>query len=97
MLGRPRDRELPSEVLKKKQSWKDRGKKENSRRTRSPSVGNNLCMCYGCRKALEAKAALYDRLCEGEGLRGRGSDSEGEEEEEGRYMVDFTRKIVEEV
>ena len=28
-------------------------------------------------------------------MRGGGSDSEGEEE--GRYMVDFTRKIVEEV
>lgn len=54
-----------------------------------------ICMCYACRKALEAKAALYDRLCGGEGLRGRGSDSEEEEEE--RYMVDFTRKIVEEV
>lgn len=49
-----------------------------------------------CRKALEAKAALYDRLCEGEGVRGGGSGSEGEDEE-GRYMVDFTRKIVEEV
>ena len=54
--------------------------------------------CNGHRKALEAKAALYDRLCEGEGLRRGGSDdSEGEEEEEGRYMVDFTRKIAEEV
>lgn len=29
-------------------------------------------------------------------MRGGGSGSEGEEEE-GRYMVDFTRKIVEEV
>lgn len=46
------------------------------------------------RKALEAKAALYDRLCGGEGV--TQSDSEGEEEE-GRYMVDFTRKIIEEV
>ena len=54
--------------------------------------------CNGHRKALEAKAALYDRLCGGEGLRRVGSDdSEGEEEEEGRYMVDFTRKIAEEV
>ena len=50
-----------------------------------------------CRKALEAKAVLYDRLCGGEGLKKRGSESEGEEEEEGRYMVDFTRKIYEEV
>ena len=48
------------------------------------------------RKSLEAKAALYDKLCGGEGVRMGGSDSEGEEEE-GRYMVDFTRKIVEEV
>ena len=47
---------------------------------------------------MEAKAALYDRLCGGEGLRRGGSDdSEGEEEEEGRYMVDFTWKIAEEV
>ena len=54
--------------------------------------------CNAHRKALEAKAALYDRLCGGEGLRRGGSDdSEGEEEEEGRYMVDLTRKIAEEV
>ena len=49
------------------------------------------------RKALEAKAALYDRLCGGEGVRGGGSDDSEEEGGEGRYMVDFTRKIVEEV
>ena len=60
-----------------------------------------MCVCVCCnahRKALKAKAALYNRLCGGEGLRRGGSDdSEGEEEEEGRYMVDFTRKIAEEV
>jgi len=42
---------------------------------------------------------LYDRLCRGEGLRLE-DDSEGEEGEEGggrRYMVDFTKKIVQEV
>ena len=47
------------------------------------------------RRALEAKAALYERLSKGEGL---SADSDGEEGEgEGRYMVDFTRKIAEEV
>ena len=47
------------------------------------------------RRALEAKAALYERLSRGEGL---SADSDGEEGEgEGRYMVDFTRKIAEEV
>ena len=51
---------------------------------------------FAHRKALEAKAALYDRLCGGEGLKMGGSDSEGEDGE-GRYMVDFTRKIAEEV
>ena len=51
------------------------------------------------RQALEAKAALYDRLCRGEGLREEEEDSEGEEEEGGKrgYLVDFTRKIVQEV
>ena len=51
------------------------------------------------RQALEAKAALYDRLCHGEGLREEEEDSEGEEEEGGKrgYLVDFTRKIVQEV
>ena len=46
-----------------------------------------MCVCVCCnahRKALEAKAALYDHLCRGEGLRRVGSDdSEGGEEEEG--------------
>ena len=48
------------------------------------------------RQALEAKAALYDCLCRGEGLREEEEDSEGEEEEGGKrgYLVDFTRKIV---
>ena len=47
------------------------------------------------RRALEAKAALYERLSRGEGL---SADSDGEEGEgEERYMVDFTRKIAEEV
>ena len=47
------------------------------------------------RRALEAKAALYERLSRGEGL---SADSDGEEGEgEGRYMVDFTKKIAEEV
>ena len=51
------------------------------------------------RQALEAKAALYDRLCRGEGLREEEEDSEEEEEEGGKkgYLVDFTRKIVQEV
>ena len=43
---------------------------------------------------------MYDRLCRGEGLREEEEDSEGEEEEEGGkrgYLVDFTRKIVQEV
>lgn len=43
------------------------------------------------RRALEAKAAIYDRLSRGSGLR----EEEEDEGEEGdpRYMVDFTKKI----
>ena len=48
------------------------------------------------RQALEAKAALYERLCRGEGLR-EAEEEGGEEEGEGRYMVDFTRKVANEV
>ena len=54
-----------------------------------------------CRRALEAKAAIYDRLSRGGGL--KDEEDEGEEDEgdgdEGdpRYMVDFTKKIWEEV
>jgi len=42
---------------------------------------------------------LYDRLCRGEGLREEEEDSDGGEEEGGKrgYLVDFTRKIVQEV
>ena len=57
-----------------------------------------MCVFFFPRQALEAKAALYDRLCRGEGLREEEEDSE-EEEEGGKkgYLVDFTRKIVQEV
>ena len=51
-----------------------------------------------CRKALEAKAALYEKLSRGQGLR----ELEREEEEGGggeegghTYMVDFTKKVYE--
>jgi len=44
------------------------------------------------RQALEAKAALYDRLSKGQGL-----DEVDDEEETSRYMVDFTRKIYQDV
>ncbi len=47
------------------------------------------------RRALEAKAVLYEKLSRGEGL--RELEEEEEEGEEGRYMVDFTRKIAEQV
>ena len=47
------------------------------------------------RRALEAKAAIYARLSGGDGVREEEED-EGEGEEP-RYMVDFTRKIWEEV
>ena len=60
-------------------------------------VTSEVSRVMHCRRALEAKAALYDRLCGGEGVRGGGSDDSEEEGGEGRYMVDFTRKIVEEV
>ena len=46
------------------------------------------------RCALEAKAAIYARLSGGDGVR---EEEEEEEGEEPRYMVDFTRKIWEEV
>ena len=45
--------------------------------------------------ALEAKAALYDKLHHGEGL--LDSDDDDDEELGPRYMVDFQRKIYEEV
>ena len=47
------------------------------------------------RRALEAKAAIYARLSGGDGV--REEEEEEEEGEEPRYMVDFTRKIWEEV
>jgi hypothetical protein len=47
------------------------------------------------RRALEAKAAIYARLSGGGGVREEEED-EGEGEEP-RYMVDFTKKIWEEV
>ena len=46
------------------------------------------------RRALEAKAAIYARLSGGDGVREEEDEGEGEEP---RYMVDFTRKIWEEV
>ena len=55
----------------------------------------SLTFALPFRQALEAKAALYERLCRGEGL--REVEEEGEEEGEGRYMVDFTRKVANEV
>ena len=49
----------------------------------------HLFTCYcTCRAALEAKAALYDKLHHGEGL--RDSDDEEDEELGPRYMVDFS-------
>ena len=54
-----------------------------------------------CRRALEAKAAIYERLSRGDGLREEeeGEGEGGGEGEEGgsRYMVDFTKKIWEDV
>ena len=55
---------------------------------------------HGYRRALEAKAALYERLSRGDGLREAEEEDGGEEEGEGgdsRYMVDFTRKVWEDV
>ena len=53
---------------------------------------------YPDRRSLEAKAAIYARLSGGGGGGVREEDDEGEGEgEEPRYMVDFTRKIWEEV
>ena len=49
------------------------------------------------RRALEAKAAIYARLSGGDGVREGEEEEEEEEGEEPRYMVDFTRKIWEEV
>ncbi len=55
------------------------------------------CACFlaRIRQALEAKAALYERLSRGEGL--RELEEEEEEADEEKYMVDFTRKIAEQV
>lgn len=48
------------------------------------------------RRALEAKAALYDRLSRGEGLKELEEEEEGGDEEGShRYMVDFTKKVYE--
>ena len=54
---------------------------------------NRLYMCFCCRKALEAKAALYDRLSRGEGLREMEAEDEGSGEGNPLYMVDFTKKL----
>lgn len=47
------------------------------------------------RRALEAKAALYEKLSRGEGLRELEGAEEGEGEEGHTYMVDFTKKVYE--
>ena len=52
------------------------------------------CTCIIHRRALEAKAAIYTRLSGGDGVREEEDEGEGEEP---KYMVDFTRKIWEEV
>lgn len=49
------------------------------------------------RRSLEAKAALYERLSRGEGLKELNREEE-EREGEGEapvYMVDFTKKVYE--
>ncbi len=55
------------------------------------------CMSCSHRRSLEAKAALYDRLSKGEGLRELVEEEEeaGMGEGQHRYMVDFTKKAVE--
>ncbi|XP_064397894.1 coiled-coil domain-containing protein 174-like isoform X2 [Halichondria panicea] len=45
------------------------------------------------RQALEAKAVIYEKLSKGQGL----EEVEGQEGEESRYMVDFTRKVYDRV
>ena len=56
-------------------------------------IGIHVSVPY--RRALEAKAAIYARLSGGGGgVREEEDEGEGEEP---RYMVDFTRKIWEEV
>ena len=51
---------------------------------------------YATRRALEAKAALYDKLSRGEGLKELNrmeDDGEMTGEEGPVYMVDFTKKV----
>ena len=50
-----------------------------------------------CRRSLEAKAALYERLQRGEGLKDLDrADEEGGATGDGpTYMVDFTKKVYE--
>ena len=57
---------------------------------------NKHHFCPNFRQALEAKAALYDRLRQGVGLREELEGEDGEENEP-RFMVDFTKKIWQEV
>ena len=56
-----------------------------------------VCILLHCRRALEAKAAIYERLSRGGGLKDEEDEREEEEGdgEEGdpHYMVGFTRKI----
>ena len=49
------------------------------------------------RRALEAKVAVYERLSKGQGLQEEETLEGDGEEEDGRYLVDFTRKAYEEV
>jgi len=54
-----------------------------------------FCCFLFVRRALEAKSALYDRLSRGEGLKELEEEEEtGMGEGQHKYMVDFTRKIV---
>ncbi len=48
---------------------------------------------YPLRQALEAKALIYEKLSKGQGL----EEVEGQDGEESRYMVDFTRKVYDRV
>ena len=49
------------------------------------------------RAALEAKAKLYDKLSKGEGLLNSDNEDDEDGEDGPKYMVDFQRKIYEEV
>eukprot|EP00731_Ephydatia_muelleri_P032953 Em0024g497a len=101
------DTALPREVSDKTSSiWRKAAPLKNGRRTVTTASKEEGARVRSqaeeaeydrARRALEAKVAVYERLSKGQGLQEEEAlDGDGEEED-GRYLVDFTRKAYEEM